>query len=291
MGVSFAGTKIAHRSSYQALMERKAEIADHFRRRSIAQGQDGNFGALFTHHLRLRNIYAGLCSLIDNPNLSFLLEGATGTGKDRMIQEFVRLENVYRKLLGLEQARFCKVSEEAREDVLSTLLKETPKQNAIFYFTSLESFSLHEQEILSELLQLQDCREQPYRLIFGCQESLAFMVQRGKILSDIVQSLQMYSFSLPRLKDRNEDFPHLLGDFIHRYTNKRDFVRHEALEKFTKLEYPYNLDSLSGVIRKALALNPHPSQWSAHFIESIYPHSKPERTEKILDFTPGLRYQ
>jgi hypothetical protein len=103
LGVSFAGTKIAHKSSYQALMERKAEIADHFRRRSIAQGQDGNFGALFTHHLRLRNIYAGLCSLIDNPNLSFLLEGATGTGKDRMIQEFVRLENVYRKLLGLEQ--------------------------------------------------------------------------------------------------------------------------------------------------------------------------------------------
>lgn len=276
-------------------MERKAEIADHFRRRSIAQGQDGNFGALFTHHLRLRNIFAGLCSLIDNPNLSFLLEGATGTGKDRIIQEFVRLENIYRKLLGAEEARFCKVSPEAREDVLASLCKknpyETPEQNVIFYFTSLESFSLSEQELLSEILKLQDIREQPYRLIFGCQESLAFMVQRGKILSDIVQSLRLYSFSLPRLKDRNEDFAHLIGDFIFRYTNKRDYIRHEALEKFLKLEYPYNLDSLAGVVRKALALNPHPSQWSAHFIESIYPHSKPERTEKILDFNPGLRYQ
>ncbi len=271
---------------------RFAEIADHFRRRSISQGQEGYFSSLYTNHLRLRNIYSSLASLIDNPNLSFLLEGARGTGKARIAEEFVRLENIYRKLLGLEPTRFIKVDPKSRYDILLSLFqKDAQLVPTFFYFTKLESFSLNEQELLCRILRRQDYREQNYRLAISCEESLVFMIQKGKILSELVICLKSYTFSVPRLCERYEDFCSLVTELSQRYGAKKEMPSQRVLDLLTRIDYPENLDSLAGLIKSAVTHNPHLSSWTPEFIERIYPLARPERTENILDFRERLRYQ
>lgn len=273
-------------------MGRFAEIADHFRRRSISLGQEGFFGGLFTYHLRLRGVYSALASLIDNPNLSFLLEGAKGTGKARLAEEFVRLENISRKLLGLEPTRYIKVDGKARYEVLHSLYqKDVQLSPAFYYFPRLEEFTVNEQELLCRILRRQDFREQNYRLVLGCEGSLVFLIQKGKILSELVGYIKLHAFSLPRLSERVEDFPTLVMELAQRYDGKKEMPSQRVLDLLARIDYPDNLDSLAGLIRSAVKLNPHPSGWTPDFIEKIYPLSKPERTANILDFRERIRYQ
>lgn len=272
-------------------MGRFADIADHFRRRSISLGQEGYFSSLFTYHLRLRNVYSSLTSLIDNPNLSFLLEGAKGTGKARIAEEFVRLENIYRKLLGLEPTRFIKVDPKSRYDILLSLYqKDVQLTPTFFYFTKLEDFSLNEQELLCRILRRQDYREQNYRVAVSCEESLVFMIQKGKILSELVICLKAHTYSIPRLSERFEDFCAIVMDLSQRYGSKKEMPPQSVLDLLIRIDYPENLDSLANLIKNAVTLNPHPSSWTPEFIEKIYPLARPERTENILDFRQRVRY-
>lgn len=273
-------------------MGRLAEIAEHFRRRSISLGQEGNFGTLFTYNLRLRSTYAGLASLIDNPNLSFLLEGAQGTGKSRTVFEFVRLENIFRNLLSLDPTHLVKVDHQSRQAVMTSLLEnDTRAMTALYYFPSLETFTLKEQQVLCQILRRQDCRDQSYRLVFGCEESLVFMVQRGKILSELVDYVRLHSFSLPRIRERTEDFPSLLLDAIVSAGGPRELPTHQVLELLADYDYSANLDSLMSIVKQALTLNARPSTWSASVVDRFNPTRGAERTEKILDFNARLRYQ
>lgn len=273
-------------------MGRFAEIADHFRRRSISLGQEGFFGSLFTYHLKLRNVYSSLASLIDNPNLSFVLEGARGTGKSRIAEEFARLENISRKLLNQEPTRFIKVDAQSRYDVLLSLYQNDIQLSPTFYYLPrLESFSINEQELLCRILRRQDYREQNYRIALSCEESLVYMIQRGKILSELVICLKTHTFSLPRLSERYEDFCTLVMDLAQRFGSKKEMPSQRVIDLLTRIDYPENLDSLAGLMKSAVALNPHPSSWTTEFIEKIYPLARPERTENILDLSQRLRYQ
>jgi hypothetical protein len=275
----------------EEIVGRFAEIADHFRRRSIHLGNDGSFGALSSKNARMRNIFCSLASLIDNANLSFLLQGAKGTGKSRLIEEFLRLENIYRKLLRLEPTTFCKVYPESRMDILLGLLKKDYKLSSCFYyFVSLESFNMQEQEVLSKLLYKQLHINQNFRLAFGCEQSLSFMVQKGKILSDLVSHFEQHLFQLPSLSERNEDFPTIILDFIQRYSFKKELPHAEVINYLTQLNYPENMDSLSGLIKEALARKPNPALWDIKFVENTYPLARPERTANILDFKQHIRY-
>lgn len=272
-------------------MVRYSEIADQFRRNAISQGQEGKFGSLFTYHLRLRNIYSSMASLVDNPNLSFLLEGAKGTGKARTAEEFLRLENISRKLLGLESTRLIKVDPRSRYDILLSLLqKDTQLIPSFFYFQNLETFSFNEQELLARILRRQDHREQKYRIVLSCEESLVFMIQRGKILSDLVGCLKNYTFTLPRLCERYEDFLQIVMELSQRYGAKKEVPSQKIVDLLSRLDYPENMDSLATLIKHAVALNPHPSSWTQELIERSYPLAKPERTENILDLRERLRY-
>jgi transcriptional regulator with AAA-type ATPase domain len=271
---------------------RFAEIADHFRRRSISLGQDGYFGSLFTYNLRLRGIYSALASLIDNPNLSFVLEGARGTGKSRIAQEFLRLENISRNLHDIQPTRFVKVDANSRYDILLGLYqKDIQLTPSFFYFPKLEDFSVNEQELLSRILRRQDYREQNYRVVVSCEESLVFMIQRGKILSSLVECLKLHTFSIPRLSERSDDLPAIVLDIAQRYGAKKQTPSQKVIDLLTRIDYPENIDSLAGLIKSATVLNASPSSWTVDFIEKIYPLAKPERTENILDFRERFRYQ
>lgn len=271
-------------------MGRFADLADHFRRRSIALGQEGYFGCLFSRNQRLRAVFSGLASLIDNPNLSILLEGAAGTGKYKIVEEFLRLENIYRKLLGYDHCKIFRVSDLTRHDIIESLLsKEDLSTPTLFYFPRLEDLSLQDQERLSVILYRQDYREQSYRLIFGCEQGLAFLVQRGKILSEVVDYLKLHSFFLPRLSERSDDFDHLFMELTQRYIGKKRIPSPKEMEFLIHLDYPENIDSLASLIKQGLTLAPNPSSWDRGLIERAYPLARVERTEKILDFTLRVR--
>lgn len=272
-------------------MGRFADLADHFRRRSIALGQEGLFGSLFTRNMRLRTVFSGLASLIDNPNLSVLLEGAQGTGKYKLAEEFLRLENIYRKLLGVEHSKICRVSDLTRSDILESLVAKVELDHpTLFYFPKLENFTLRDQERLAVLLKRQDSNEQNYRLFFGCEQGLAFLVQKGRITTDIVDYLRLHSFYLPRLSERIDDFDHLITELTQRYIGKKKLPKPLEMEYLLQLSYPDNIDSLAELIKQTLTLCPNPSVWTKQLIERAYPHARGAvRTEKILDFNMRVR--
>ena len=274
-------------------MGRLAEIADHFRRRSIALGQEGNFGDLFSYNPRLRASFAGLASLLGNPNLTFLLQGASGTGKRKIAWEFLRLENIFRNLLSLDAVGFDDVAANERTQTLTTLLLNPPTDGAhLYFFPHLETFTPRDQALLCKLLRNLDCYEQNFRVVLSCEESLVYMVQKGKILTELVNCLLPYSFAVPRLVERPEDFSFLvLQTLVALNTHTSAPPNQSALDYLATLEYPHNLNSLQDTLSQIVAHQPNPGRWSAAEIHRLTPLYRPERTDKILDFNARVRYQ
>jgi DNA-binding NtrC family response regulator len=113
------------------------------------------------------------------------------------------------------------------------------------------------------------------RIIAATNQKLADLISLGKFRKDLFYRLNIISIEVPPLRDRKEDIPLLVEDFIRKFskTTKRniDSVSNEALMMLMDYNWPGNIRELENVIERAMILSKGPV---------INPHDLPECLHK-----------
>ncbi len=96
------------------------------------------------------------------------------------------------------------------------------------------------------------------RIISATNNSLEKQIQEGRFREDLYYRLNVISFSMPPLRERKEDLPHLIYHFIktkNKFLGKQvSGILPEALAVLENHEYKGNVRELENIIERAVAL-------------------------------------
>lgn len=95
------------------------------------------------------------------------------------------------------------------------------------------------------------------RLISATKNDLEDMVVKGKFREDLYFRLKVIPIYLPSLRERKEDIPLMIEDFLKRFNkklNKNLTMSNEARECLMNYEYPGNVRELENIIERTVAL-------------------------------------
>jgi two-component system nitrogen regulation response regulator NtrX len=98
------------------------------------------------------------------------------------------------------------------------------------------------------------------RLIAATNKDLEEEIAKGNFREDLFYRLNVVPFSVPPLRERKEDIPFLvrefLADFGRQYGRARMEISEEALEVLGHYHWPGNVRELKNVVERVLILNP-----------------------------------
>lgn len=94
------------------------------------------------------------------------------------------------------------------------------------------------------------------QIIAASNRDLKTMIREGKFREDLYYRLNVVNITLPRLCDRKEDIPELVGFFLKHFNSKRGTnitdVSPRAMEKLLAYDWPGNIRQLSNAIEHAV---------------------------------------
>ncbi|MBP7217230.1 MAG: sigma-54-dependent Fis family transcriptional regulator [Candidatus Omnitrophica bacterium] len=97
------------------------------------------------------------------------------------------------------------------------------------------------------------------RVIVATNQNLEELINQGKFRKDLFYRLNIISIEVPPLRDRKEDIPLLVKDFIKKHApqaNKKiSSVSDEALQMLCAYHWPGNIRELENVIERATILS------------------------------------
>lgn len=98
------------------------------------------------------------------------------------------------------------------------------------------------------------------RLIASTNKNLEDEIAKGNFREDLFYRLNVVPFFVPALRERKEDIPLLvrefLGEFGREYGRPRMEITEEALDALSQYHWPGNVRELKNVIERVLILNP-----------------------------------
>ena len=98
------------------------------------------------------------------------------------------------------------------------------------------------------------------RLIASTNRDLEEEIAKGNFREDLFYRLNVVPFSVPPLRERKQDIPLLVREFLaefgRQYGRPRMEIAEEALEALGKYHWPGNVRELRNVIERVLILNP-----------------------------------
>ena len=101
------------------------------------------------------------------------------------------------------------------------------------------------------------CHKSNFRIIAATNRDLAKEVERGRFRRDLYYRLNVVSVRLPPLRERREDIPALVADFLARYENRHTLTE-EIMEALLSYDWPGNVRELHNCIERMVAMNSGP---------------------------------
>lgn len=99
------------------------------------------------------------------------------------------------------------------------------------------------------------------RIIAATNRVLEEMVAEGTFRSDLYYRLNVFSIKVPPLRERRDDIPFLVYDFIEEFSNKYqkpDYtIEKSAISLLSSYDWPGNIRELRNVIERLVVLNDH----------------------------------
>jgi formate hydrogenlyase transcriptional activator len=99
------------------------------------------------------------------------------------------------------------------------------------------------------------------RVVAATHRDLAGMVKQGAFREDLFYRLKVFPISIPPLRERPEDIPHLVSHFVDFYArrmNKRiDTIPSETMDALQRYRWPGNVRELQNFIERAVILSPY----------------------------------
>ncbi|PAB58732.1 sigma-54-dependent transcriptional regulator [Anaeromicrobium sediminis] len=104
----------------------------------------------------------------------------------------------------------------------------------------------------------EECEKIDVRIISATNKDLKREVEKGQFREDLYFRLNVVNIKLPDLKDRKEDIPILVNNFVKEASismNKEiEGIDEESYEILMNYQYPGNIRELKNIIRRAVAL-------------------------------------
>lgn len=97
------------------------------------------------------------------------------------------------------------------------------------------------------------------RLIAATHRNLAQMVEEGKFRQDLFYRLSVFPITVPALRERPEDIPHLIWHYTNKYSqqfNRQiETIPAAAMESMVSYSWPGNIRELQNFIERAVILS------------------------------------
>jgi len=215
---------------------------------------------------------------IKDTDLTILLEGETGTGKDllaktihyqskRRNKEFVPVQCSAIPEALLENALFGHVRGAYTGASESSVGFFQQAEGGTLYLDEIADIPLSTQVKLLRLIEEKEItrigeakpRKIDVRIIASTSRNLTERVSKGLFRKDLYYRLNVLPFRLPRLEERNEDIPFLLKHFLRENGLSEDVSKTlkspEFIEKLLGRDWPGNVRELKHEIEKIAALS------------------------------------
>jgi transcriptional regulator with PAS, ATPase and Fis domain len=249
---------------------------EHGEERSQAVPRLESFGKLIGSSPAMQEVY-GLLATVAPTDVTVLIEGETGTGKELVAEELHRQSPrrncafsvidcgalppslIESELFGHERGAFTGAVRD-REGMF-----ERARGGTVF----LDEIGELPLELQSKLLRVLDRRvvrrvggnlerKVDVRLVAATNRDLAEEVRCGRFRQDLYYRLNVFSINIPPLRERRDDIPVLAQYFLDKFNASMNKSIHkiseEAMDFLTKYEWPGNVRELENAIERALVV-------------------------------------
>jgi DNA-binding NtrC family response regulator len=139
----------------------------------------------------------------------------------------------------------------------------------------------------SELERLGDTRTRKVdvRLVAATNEDLEEAVRQGRFRADLLYRLNVYSVTVPALRERIDDVPELARHFVDKYSSLHGKILRgitdRAMAMLREYHWPGNIRELGNIIERGIILADNGGQIEAsHLFPQAVPSSPPEASNE-----------
>ncbi|MDB0048377.1 sigma-54 dependent transcriptional regulator [Pseudomonadota bacterium] len=227
-------------------------------------------GPVIGKSMAMQDIYK-LISRLVNTNLTLLISGESGTGKNLIAKSIHDLSSFNNKLFITINMEFFdnytlenfiqKLQLNNNENVKSfdflsgcTIIINDLSESSLLQQKNLLSFI---EEDFSFLLKKSKKFKKP-RIIALTKKNILNEVDKGLFREDLFYRVNVVPIKLPLLKDRFEDIPDLTIYFLNKYlsnTQINRFIPHEGMNLLKNYIWPGNIRELKNVIKRICLLS------------------------------------
>jgi len=244
----------------------------------LGEDVDSRYGTIVADTPAMASLIA-LIKRAANSDATVLLLGESGTGKElfaRSIHQWSRrIENPFvvincvaltetlleNELFGHEKGAFTGATTQQKGKVELA-------DNGTLFLDEIGDMALDLQAKLLRLLQDREFHrvggthlvQVNIRVIAATNRDLSKAVREGKFREDLFHRLNVISFSIPPLRDRPDEIPHLADLFLRRYTKEMGKpgmrLTQAALRAMHWYRWPGNVRELENAVARAVVLAP-----------------------------------
>lgn len=276
--------------NFNATTDQNQSLAERFKSKANELAREGFFGSLKTRKQQLQNCYSNLINMLDQPQIPILIYGETGSGKRRLIEEYLIIHNFYRRLEGLSKSSLRVLNAKFLNNGWTELLTlQNNKSGDFIYLENVDELSLDQQNELSKFLTgSQSISELGCpRLFFGTEQALSMMIIQQKFSRTLFKQLTQFAIFLPNLQERIEDMPHLIQTLAHELSGVKQnppvwFVNFASAQLWGR-----NIDELKLLLKNMLLKQKNMKYWKRSDIPRLYSHKGPSSFESVkpMDIT------
>jgi DNA-binding NtrC family response regulator len=244
-------------------------------RQRLSQVQSGDFqpGQFVSASPAMQRIFK-IIGKVAPSNTTVLIEGETGTGKElvanaiwhhsnRREQPFLKVNCaaipeglLESELFGHERGAFTDAYAQRKGHF------EAADRGTIF----LDEIAEMSPKLQSKLLRVLEHNEfqrvggketlhVDVRILAATNKDLREEIKSGRFRKDLYYRLQVVHITLPPLRERSEDIPHLVMHFLKKYGKRKEHVvSSEAMKALQDYAWPGNVRELENVIERAIVL-------------------------------------
>jgi DNA-binding NtrC family response regulator len=237
-------------------------------------------------------------------DVSIIIEGETGTGKEVLAREVHRQSGrrgplltincaaipeslAEAQLFGHKKGAFTGALEASRGDIAGA-------DGGTLFLDEIVELPLVVQSKLLRTLEERTVTpvgsSQPisvdFRLVASCQQSLSVLVQAGEFRADLYARLNGAELKLPPLRERRQEVLHLLRRFMHRRLGTLPSLGSRLVERLCSYPWPYNVRELCQLARLLAAsgrTSYGPEDLPERFNELETPRVCSDPAEAVLD--------
>ena len=202
------------------------------------------------------NIFHAISKLIGH-NLTVLLTGESGTGKDLIAKTVHDLSNQNEKFFKINLSM---VNSKTIQKKICNLLFE----NSTIYLDNINEISLSFQAHLLNLLRntfskIENENIKNVRFIISSSENLIKLIEKGEFREDLFYYLNIIPLNIPPLRERKEDIKDLVDSFLN--LNKINNLPIKSMHNYAYKElenysWPGNIKELETFINRLVILSP-----------------------------------